>query len=114
MYTFQISNHLSFMYQNVEISFHYAVAKILLRETRNCVTMNGVNPNAAEISGPCLFNYPDDTYIGNIGQPQRIVTETKDVKELSSLTSLQKRKGSNKILNKKRKRRKYFLRRKPH
>ena len=79
MYTFQISNHLSFIYQNVEISFHYAVAKILLRETRNCVTMNGVNPNATEISGPCLFNYPDNTYIGNIGQPQQIVTKTKSL-----------------------------------
>ena len=77
MYTFQISNHLSFIYQNVEISFHYAVAKILVRETRNCVTMDGVNSNAAEISGSCLFNYPDDLYIGNIGQPQQIIIKTK-------------------------------------
>ena len=60
MYIFQISNHLSFIYQNVEISFHYPVAKILLREARNCVTMDGVNSNVAEISRSCLFNYPND------------------------------------------------------
>ena len=66
---FQISNHLTFIYQNVEISFHDAVAKILLRETWNGFTIDGVNPNAAEIRGSCLFNFADNTYIGNIGQP---------------------------------------------
>ena len=63
MHRFQISNHLSLIYQNVEISVHYAVAKILLRKTRHCLTMDGVNSNATEISESCLFNYPDDTYI---------------------------------------------------
>ena len=69
MYRFQISNHLSFIYQNVEISFHDAVAKIILRETWNGVTRDGVKTNAAEIRGSFLFNFVDDTYIGNIGQP---------------------------------------------
>lgn len=69
MHRFQISNHLTFMYHNVEISFYDAVAKIILRETWNGVKMGGVNPNAADMSGSCLFSFADDTYMENTWQP---------------------------------------------
>lgn len=63
MYKFQISNHLTFIYQNVEISFYDAAPKIIPHETCNGFTMDGANPNSVEIRGSCLLNFAYTTHI---------------------------------------------------